>query len=513
MNYRIAIRLLVAGVAVVIFAGGCLPSRSEYYHDVRQSRVRAYERWQNAEKRNEDRPILKGELSLEEAVLVGLQYNPQLRAAVQEKAKAEGRLFEAYSEALPRLDLTGQYERLDQVMNIDLGVQSFQIGDEDNYSYRVQITQPLYRGGTIPAALRGARLFDYMSDEKVRSAVEQVAYQVASAYMDTTLAERLIEVQKASLDSAKAFQEQVEAKRQEGMAREYDVLRARVDVSNIQADLIEQRNKRDRARTRLCRAMGVSQKSDTELLTGLGFKEVDVSFAEAVSTAFQNRPDIYQAILSVGMQKEALNEAYSAYLPDLDASFWHLWAKPDPQQASNIEWDTDWAGAISLTWPLFDGLAREGRIVQRKAELRKLEILLGDTEEKALLEVRNALLELENAQQLVETQKLNLERADRALELVQDGYKEGVNTELEVLDARAAVTRARGLYYQSLHRHMAARLALQQAMGILGSEPGAREVPGMAEELGLDRVKPDDHKAVSGQDGPAEETKVRGAID
>lgn len=497
MSNRTAVRLLVCCLAPVLLSAGCLPSRSEYYHSVRQSRARAYERWQKAEERNEDRPTLKGELNLEEAVLVGLQYNPQLKAAVQEKAKADGRLFEAYSEALPKLDLTGQYQRLDQVMTIDLGVQSFQIGDKDNYSYRVQITQPLYRGGTIPAALRGARLFSYMSDEKVRSAVEQVAYQVANAYMDTVLAERLIEVQEASLESAEAFLEQVESKAEEGVAVEYDVLRARVDVSNIKADLIEQRNQRDLARARLFRAMGVSQKSETELATGLGFKSVDVNFSEAVSTAFQNRPDIYQAILNVGMQKEVVNDAYSGYLPDLNASFWHLWAKPDPQEASNIEWDTDWAGAITLSWPLFDGLAREGRIVQQEAELRKLEILLGDTEEKALLEVKNSLLDLENARQLVTSQKLNLKRADRALELVQDGYREGVNTELEMLDARAALTRARGLYYQSLHRHMTGRLDLQQAMGILGTEPGSREVPRSADQLGLDRVSPDAKEAAS----------------
>jgi len=500
MKNRTASGLLVCSIVMIVFLAGCLPSRSEYYHDVRKSRAEAYERWKSAEERNEDRPSLKGELNLEEAVLVGLQYNPQLRAAVQEKAKAEGRLFEAYSEALPKLNLSGQYQRLDQVMNIDLGVQSFQIGDKDNYSYRINITQPLYRGGTIPAALRGARLFSYMSDEKVRSAVEQVAFQVASAYMDTLLAQRLIEVQKSSLKSAKAFLEQVEAKREQGVSREYDVLRARVDVSNIQADLIEQRNRRNLAEARLFRAMGVSQKSNTELVTDLGFKSVDMNFSEAVSTAFQNRPDIYQAILSVGMQKEAINEAYSAYLPELDASWWHLWAKPDPQQASNNEWDTDWAGAITLTWPLFDGLAREGRIVQREAELRKLKILLGDTEEKALLEVKNALLDLENARQLVESQELNLERADRALELVQDGYKEGVNTELEMLDARAAVTRARGLYYQSLHRHMKGRLDLQRAMGILGAEPGAEEIPRSSQKLGLDRVKPEKQNKASGQD-------------
>jgi len=129
-------------------------------------------------------------------------------------------------------------------------------------------------------------------------------------------------------------------------------------------------------------------------------------------------------------------------------------------------------------------LAREGRIIREKALLRQKEVLLSGAEERAILEVRSALLELENAEKFVESQQQNLERADRALQLVQAGYREGVNTEVEVLDATAALTRARGLYYKALHRHTIARVTLQRAMGMLGPPPGTARVPKQVAEPG-----------------------------
>jgi len=464
-------------LAALVSAAGCVAPRADYYEALRLRQASAYHRWQMQQEEDAQRPRAAGPLSLEEAVRLGLECSPKLQATLQARELARGRLVEAYSEALPSVDLSAGYTRLDQTPTVNLGTTSFAAGDRDNYSYRVEITQPIYKGGAAAIALRAARIYSYLSDETVRGAAEDVIYAIAQAYHDTVLARHLVGVQEDGLRSAQAHLQDVESRRQHGVATEYDVLRARVDVSNIQAALIEQTNRRDLACTRLFRAMGVSQRSTVDLVTDLGYDPADPDPDEAVRTALQNRPDLYQALLNVDLQREALDEARSHYLPRVNAYFWHLWAKPDPHESSNIEWDRQWQAGLGLTWPLFDGLAREGRIIQETARLRQQEINLSDAEEQALLEVTNALLEMENARKLVESQQLNLERADRALALVEAGYREGVNTELEVLDGRVALTDTRGLYYTALHRYTSARLALQKSMGILGAPPGARDVP------------------------------------
>ncbi len=463
-------------LSAALLAGGCLGSRSNYFRDVRRRRVEAYRRWrvQNAEA---DRPKIEGPLGIDEAVRLALLHNPGLESALHEKDVARGRILEAYSEALPKIDLTGQYRHLDQVMSVDLGVQSFTVGDQDNYSWRVTLTQPLFKGGSIFIAQRAARLFAYLTDEGIRSRIEGVIFEVALAYYDTALAQRLIEVQQAALESARAQLKSVAARERHGVATEYDVLRASVEIAIVQADLLEQKNRRDLSRARLLRKMGVSQQSRVELVTDLSYQPVSLSFEEVVRAAFENRPDIYLAVINADLQRQVRNEAYTDYLPSLEAYYWYLWAKPDPHEASLVEWGTEWQTGLNLTWSLLDGLAREGRIIRQTALLRQKEIQIADTEQQALLEARSALLELENAAEFVESQNQNLARARRALELVEAGYRAEVNTEIEVLDARTAVTRTRGLYYQALYRHTVARIALQKAMGLIGPAPGERGIP------------------------------------
>jgi hypothetical protein len=52
------------------------------------------------------------------------------------------------------------------------------------------------------------------------------------------------------------------------------------------------------------------------------------------------------------------------------------------------------------------------------------------------------------------------------------GYREGIASQVEVSDARSALTTARGLYYESVYGHVVSRLNLQLAMGTLGPKPG-----------------------------------------
>ncbi len=472
--------MLAAGVAMAVGLAGCFPPRESIYADLHASRSRAYTRWLECIGQEEDLPCLDGDLSTRDAVRVALAYNKELRGVVQEREKAHGRVLEAYGEALPTVSLNAGYTRLDQITTVDLGFDSFQVGAKNNWSYDLSVTQPLYRGGAIPAAMRGAQLYRCMSDEGVRQAVQDVVLAVVGAYYDVLLAQRLFEVQENALEFAEANLKDVIARQEQGLAIRYDRLRAELEVSNVKADLIRQRNELSRARAALFRAMGVSQKSQVALANSLTYAPLTPTYEEAVEEAFKQRPELYQAELDVRLQQEALRSFYADYWPNVEGWGWYQWAKPDPHESTNISWGRQWQAGLRLDWTLFDGLRREGQIIQQKALLRQSAIHLTDTEQSVLQEVRNALLDLGDADELVESQWLNLERANEALRLVTIGAREGVNTALEVLDGRSALTHAQGLYYQALHAHSMARLAYQRAIGLLGPGPGVGEVPSEA---------------------------------
>lgn len=452
-------------VAATLLAG-CI-SRDEVYEDIYRNRKLAYEQWKLAKEGKEGgQVVLHGELDVASSVLLAMGNNKQLIATLADKEKARGRITEAYSEALPKLDLTGSYTRLN--------IPTAGTTARNNYAVTFVLTQPIFRGGAISAGIRGAKLFAYITDEDVAATVQDVVYKARQGYYDVLLARELVKVSEGDLGLSKAHLEDVQKKKAAGVVSEYDVLRARVEVSNVEAQLIERQNSLHLALTSLLKTLGVSQESQVTLTDKLEHMPIAYSLDQAVETAFRERPEILRAELSVRLNSEGVVQARSGFFPRIDASVTETNERPHPRIAARDHWDQAWSAGVSMTWPVFDGLATWGRVQQAKAALKRSVIELADAEEQALLDVKQALFSLEDADKFVKSQADNLERAREGLRLAKAGYDAGVNTELEMLDARQALSQTQALYYQAVYRHETAKLSLERATGILkNQQPGA----------------------------------------
>lgn len=483
---RVWIQILV--LLIVGTMTGC-ESGDSAYRDVRATRIRAYEEWKNArENGNNAKPLLKGQLSLQDALKVSLSYNKSLQAALQEKEISRGMIQESYAEVLPTISGNMDYTRKDEVGGFEIGGRSITIGDVDNYSVGLQVTQPLFRAGAA-SAIRAAKLYALSANEQVRGTVQAVIYDVAKGYYDTLLAQHLYTVNSGAVESAKAHLNSVQVKRNQGVASDFDVLRAQVDVSNFEAEMIQQRNRIHLAKAQLLKTLGASQSSEIMLSDSLEYAAMKPVLDEAVRLAYENRPDLYQADLNVRIQREALAVANSNYWPKIDAWFRQDWAKPDPHVPMYIEWGNAWTAGVSATLPLFDGFRREGRIVQERERLKQREIQLIDAEDRTLLEIQQAIFSVLDAEEFVASQAMNLDRAKEALRLAEVGYRQGIQETVAVTEARSALTRAQGLYYQAVYTHSLARVTLQKAMGILGPRAGAPTPVFRQEDTGV-QIRP-----------------------
>lgn len=415
-------------------------------------------------------PVIRDELSLADAVALALANNKTLQSAYQARVVARGRVYESYGAALPNLTASANYTRLDEVSQIEIGPQAVSMGFEDNYAAQLSLRQPLFHGPAIPAALRAAKLYALWSDAMIRAALQGVIFEATKAYYDALLAHVLARVQEQSLRFAEALLRDVQRKKEQGVATSYDVLRAQVEVSNARAEWIRQKNEMDLAMTRLFKVLGVSQKSKVTLTDEWVYQTGYPTYAEALQIALTNRPELYQAEYALRMQKESVRNAQGAYWPQVDFFFTEKWANPDPHSTMRDEWGDAWTAGISASLPIFDGLVRHGRLVQERAKLKQAEIELLNQQESMALDVQQAICNAQNAEELVESQRLNLDRAEEGLRMVQASYREGTKTEVDVLDAQTALTRTRALYHQALYAHCLARVNLQRALGLLGAE-------------------------------------------
>lgn len=498
MNIKYFI-VCVLFVALSITAG--CANKEVFRQEVQASRTDSYQRWLDEKQRDDETTsFIRGDLSILGALEIALLNNKSIRIAVEEKAKADGRLWQGYSEALPKLTGTASYRRLEYVPTTELTTFApgapgempqmttieVETGELDNYTAALELRQPLYRGGAISGAVRLAMIYGLVSEEQVRNAVEEVVYKVSKAYYDVKIAEKLHEVQQNALRSAQAHLEQVVNRKEAGVATEYDVLRAQVEVSNVKAEMVALSNRLNLTKAELLRLIGANQESEITLPSEMEYLPMEPVLNEAVRIAYENRSELQSAELNMRMQEEALDIAKSRRFPMLDAFFTNQWIKPGfgGQLGGGGDWDRRWETGLSLTWPIFDGLNREGRIAEEEAALRQSRLRIADAEEQIELQIRMALFNLRDAEELIETQALNIERAREGLRLAEVGYPD-VTTAVEVIDARTALVQTEGFYWRAVHDHIIARLDLQRAMGILTPDPGIGEVPAAAPTPGV----------------------------
>jgi len=465
----------VAAAGLCLLLAGCLGT-GDVTNDLRARRLRRFETWKaDRSAPRTERPRLEGPLSLERCILLGLANSRELQIALRERDKASARVTEAWAEALPKIDLRATYTRLDEVASFGVGGRTISLGDKNVYNLATDLRQPLYRGGAIGAGIRAARYYASLTDQTLRGTYQRVIFDVRKAYYDARLA---LELERASAEAVRVARQHLEDVRKDraaGTASDFDVLRAEVELKNLLAQQVKDQNQYRLAVATLLNVIGVSQDSKVEITDPLVYRPIQPDMEEAVRRAFLQHPDILEAELWIRVQNEALKAARSGLWPEVDAVLTGTYSRPDPHSQTRIEWGEAWNAGLALTYHLFEGFRTWARIKQERLTLQQRKIELRDTEERILLDIHQALLSLEDAARFVESQEANVQQAQEALRLAQVGFRQGVRKEVEVLDARRALTLARANYARAVYDHEMARLRLELATGTL--EPPAEGGP------------------------------------
>lgn len=410
-------------------------------------------------------------LSVDDAVERAVTRNEQVLMARADKARAEGLVTEVRSRSLPDLNLDFGYTRNLQTPVIFFnqpggGTQQISIGNENDYSFAVRLDQPILDFSLGPARA-AARLSRRASDASVEATRVQVARDVRVAYAQVLLDRELLKVQEQALEQARSRLDQVQSFFDAGTASEFDLLTAQVEVDNIRPQVLEARNQLALDRNRLKRTIGVSLDREVELSDSLREPgDQDPSLAEALEQARASRSDLQGQEVRVRLQEENLTAQDRSALPTLSltASFLRRVSSPDfvPPEA---DFSQSASAGFALSLPIFDGRERAGRVQQAEADLQRERYRLRQLEESVQLEVQQAHQSLVSARERIEASRANVDRAERALEIAQTRFQNGLATQVELNDAELAVTRARTNYAQALFSYDVARAQLMRAMG------------------------------------------------
>lgn len=409
-------------------------------------------------------------LGLEEAVRRATAVNEDVLVARAEQARAAGIVKEVRSDALPQITADFGYTRNIQTpvifFNTEEGVQQVQIGNDNDYSFGLTLRQTVFDFSLGPAR-QAARLSRRASSELVEDARDEVALRTRERYYGVLLARELVRVQEQAMAQAEARLEQVRQFYRAGTASEFDLLTARVEVDNVRPDLIDARNQLALTRNRLKRTVGLPLDRPLELTDGFPTPADSLAAEEAyVEEALRSRSDLRGQAVRVQLQQENLTSRERSALPSLELTA-GLSRRASSEDFVPPEEDfsqTVTAG-LAFSVPLFDGRERAGQVQQAAAELNREEYRLRQLRENVRLEVQQSFQELRAARERVEATEATVERAERALEIAQTRFENGLSTQVELNDAELAVTRARTNQARALHDYAVAQARLLAATG------------------------------------------------
>lgn len=415
-------------------------------------------------------PGIEG-LSLEQSIEIALANNRQMLIAQEGMNYADERLNEASARKYPAFSSTASYTRLDEVATVSMGMGlSGTMGDVNNTKGELSIKQPIYSGGRISAGVEAALLGKTVQSNQKDDITKRVVFLVKKAYYDVLLNEAIVDVNRKNEAVSKAHLENIRKLFEQGQSSKYELLRAQVQLTNIQAMRIQSETNLQNVKLAFLNTIGLPlEKSESLKLTGTLNLPADgdgaIGATARLEDAFHNRSDLKIAQLKIDMQKQSIILVESEGKPAFNLMWNFGYEYPSRKEFLTQAWGDYWNIVAAASIPVFEWGRIKARIRQEESLLKQAEIAEMNIRERIKLEVRQSVLSLKDAVVLIETQTENIKQAEEGLRLAEIGYKNGVNTQLEVMDTQMALDTASKNYVQSLYQYNLARANLDLVTG------------------------------------------------
>lgn len=408
--------------------------------------------------------IKKGEtLNLGRCIEIALKMQPTIIAARNTVNVNESRVGQAKANYYPQIDWSSSYSRIKSASSLSgSSGGSFGRADEsfNQYSTGFSLIQTIYDFGKTPnqVKIQNLNLDSSRSDfqnvtEQIIFTVKQAYYGVVQAKYNKIVAEDTVKQTQQHLEQAKGFFEA-------GTKPKFDVTKAEVDLSNAKLNLIRNENAYRISIVTLNNAMGVPDAPEYTLDEKMSFEKYEITLEDALTKAYQNRPDLKSIVLKRQAAERSIELAKTGYYPVLSGNAGYNWS------GEKFPLEDGWNVGASLSFPLFSGFLTKYQVEESRANLNVIKANEESLKQTIFLEVQEAYLTLRAAEEAIPTAKLGVEQAQENLDIANGRYAAGVGNPIEVTDAEVGLTNARTFYIQALYTDKVARASLEKAMGI-----------------------------------------------
>lgn len=411
-------------------------------------------------------------VDLKKTIEIALVGSPNIRIADRTIETKKYYKKEQIAALFPDVSLAASYNRTLKKQKMAMAMQGnimeIEVGMFNNYSASANLSLPL----VVPALWNNVKLSQQdveLAIESARSSRISTINEVKKAYYSLLLARESYRVLKLNYDNAAYNNKTVTDKYNQGMASEFEKVRADVALKTQEPNLTSAQRAIDLATMMLKVLIGVDVNEPMIFEGSLADYESEVinfqsNNLENISLA--NNSDLKQVEINQNMLETNMKLIKSASCPNLVFSGNYQYTSMNNDfKFANYNWFPYSVVGLSLKVPITSWVGTSYKIKEMKLSMANLQDQKEYLENNLRLSVKNNAANINNAVDELASNKETMLQAEKAYSIVQKQYEVGMATWLDLNSAELTLTQARLLYSQSIYNYLTAKSELDAVIG------------------------------------------------
>ena len=420
-------------------------------------------------------------MSLDECLQMALSNNENLKNSLLEENVSRMTSREYLSVGFPQISFeTGlkyNFEIQKSLIDISKFMPGVPEGTEQEVSFGQKydgimdlgISQMIFNGSYFVGLAASKALIELSEKQSFRAKNDLIESVKKAYYVVLNTKERLILVN-SNLERIKSLLNDTEILYKNGFVEKLDVDRIKVSYNNLNAEKIKADRLYDLSLSVLKFQIGYPV--NDKLSVKGSIEDVTLSVNDYDIQSFEYSDRIEHSILNTNKRLKSydLKNNRSQFLPQIYANLNYGYNTSSSEYDlffNSNRWKNYGTVGLQIIVPIFDGFNKRSKINRSKIVIQQVENQIKFLERSIDLQINQNFIELKNAIQSLNVSKENLVLANEVYNVSEKKYKEGVGSNLEVLDSNNSLKTAQTNYYNAYYQAIISKINLDKTLGIL----------------------------------------------
>lgn len=331
----------------------------------------------------------------------------------------------------------------------------------------ILLQQPLYMGGKIKAYERITKYQQQLAGEQLRADELDLLLDVDKAYWQVVSLTHKKRLATSYRDMLAHLDSDVVKMIDEGVATKSNELSVSVKLNEAEMTLLKVDDGLTLSRMLLCQLCGLPLDSNPRLADeeSEDLPTTAQNVTPEVQTAFSNRPELCQLETAADIYNEKAKIERSAILPQLALTGGYMISNPNVFNGFEKKFRGTWAVGVMLKVPVWNWGETRYKVRSARAEATIAGLQKSEAMEKIELQVTQEAFRVNEANRKLTLSDKNLDKAEENLRTAQIGFKEGVITTTDLLQAQTAWLQAHSDKIDAQIDIRLSRAAYEKALG------------------------------------------------